>query len=432
MLVRFRVGNYLSFKEVQTLSLDAYSFKELPDNLCIPYSYSIDERFLKSVAIYGHNSHGKSNLIKAFQFFHHLIFKSFIRGQVEDDIEIDPFRLNTSMQNEPSIFEITLVIKNTKFRYLVHLTKASILKEGLYYSQSKVRENYLFERAGQEIRISRQWNKENENKVEAILPFAKPNILLLSVILSQNLTFTYDMGIWLRKNVIVFDINLQELQRARTIYSDPDYRDLILRFVEAGDLGFTSIFDKLDKVHKLKPYLEKGFLEMAFEREIRDFELYTLHNVFNDSKKPVEKIEFELLKDESAGSIKYFIVVCLLAYAIRHSQLIWIDELDSRLHSMLVEMLITTFHRPDMNPSTAQLIFTTHNPQLLDERLRRDQVVIVEKNEWGESSVLRAHSVDNPIRVGKSIAKEYRKGNLGGISKRIKKNLGPSLFDDIE
>jgi AAA15 family ATPase/GTPase len=168
---------------------------------------------------------------------------------------------------------------------------------------------------------------------------------------------------------------------------------------------------------------------MAFDREIRDFELYTSHSVFDATHKVIGKIDFPLLKNESAGTVKYFVIVCLLAYAIRHSQLIWVDELDSRFHSLMLEMLISSFHNPEINPINSQMIFTTHNTHLLENNLRRDQMVIVEKNQWGESRLKRAHTSDSPIRIGKSLEKEYRKGNLGGVSKRIKKDLGPTLFD---
>jgi len=76
------------------------------------------------------------------------------------------------------------------------------------------------------------------------------------------------------------------------------------------------------------------------------------------------------------------------------------------------------------------LIFTTHNTILLDNRLRRDQMVIVEKNQSGESILKRAHSAENPVKIGKSLEREYRKGKLGGVSKKIRKDLGPTLFDD--
>jgi len=430
MLISFSIGNVFSFKDNQTLSLLAESLKELPENLHDPFLYNNEERILKSVAIYGHNSHGKSNLIKGFQLFHDLVFTSFSKGQTTNHIQLDPFRLNTAMKDEPSYFEIIFLIKETKYRYRLSVASTQVVEEELYYSQAKIRENYLFVRIGQELRYSKQWNKDHNNKIESLVQFAKPHILFLSVLLSQhNISSVGDIGKWLSDNLVIPDNYMLELGRAQSIYSDPKYTSLILKFIAAADLGFTSIFDKLNKINQSKPLYGKGFLNMAFQKEIKDFELYTNHSVFNKDYIEVDKIEFELLKDESAGTIKYFVIVCLLSYAIKHSQLIWVDELDARFHSLLLEMLITSFHNPDINPINSQLIFTTHNTYPLDDTLRRDQMVIVEKNDWGESKIRRAHTVDFPIRIGKSLEKEYRKGKLGGVSKKIKDNLGPTLFD---
>ena len=162
--------------------------------------------------------------------------------------------------------------------------------------------------------------------------------------------------------------------------------------------GFTSIFDKIEKISQKNLLLEKGFLNnIVFEREVKDLELYTNHIIFDENKTKIGNTEFKLLKNESAGSIKYFIIVCFLSFAIKKSQLIWIDELDSRLHSYLLELLVMSFHNPKMNPINSQLIFTTHNTVLLDKRLRRDQMVVIEKNEYGESTLKRIHSAAKPI-----------------------------------
>lgn len=431
MLISFSVGNFLSFKDVQTLSMEADSLKELPNNLHTPYLYNGEERLLKSVAVYGHNSHGKSNLIRAFQFFHSFIFTSFSKGQLSNEIEgLEPFRLNESMLEKPSFFEIIFLVRNVKYRYRVLATSTVIVNEELHYSQYKIRENYIFERNDQTIKFSKQWSKENNNQEEAMTQFAQPHILLLSVLLSQNkLSVINEIKQWLSNSILVPDNYYGELAKARSIYSDPAYTGLILKFIEAADLGFTTIFDKLDKLNRSKGTIEKAFLNIAFEKEIKEFELYTNHGVYNRDQKLVGNVEFDLLKQESSGSIKYFILVCLLAYSIKNSKLILIDELDARFHSLLLEMLIASFHNSDINPINSQLVFTTHNTHLLDERLRRDQMVVIEKNEWGESKVRRAHSSDAPIKIGKSLEKEYRKGKIGGISKKIKGNLGPSLFD---
>jgi len=423
MLVNFTVGNYLSFKEKQTLDLVADALKELPENLHTPYLYNFQEKLLKSIAIYGHNSFGKTNFLNSFNFLKQFIFQSFTIGQTQNRIEIVPFRLNTSMVNKPSYFEVTFLVREIKYRYRCQITSERIVEESLHYAEAKIRENYLFEREYQNIKVSKNWNKEANNKIEQAIAFTKPHILFLSVLMSQDdIPRVESISNWFRSNISIPDNYLIEAGNARKIYSDLNYRQLIIKFIESADLGFSTIFDKIDKTPQNNFQLEKGILNMWYDKEIADLGLFTNHIIFDENNTPVDKVEFQLEKNESAGSIKYFILVCLLAYAIKNSQLIWIDELDSRLDSSLLEMLVKSFHDPKMNPINSQLIFTTHNTVLLDKKLRRDQMVIVEKNDRGESHLQRMHSAKKPIRTGKSVEKEYRSGKLGGVSKKIKSN----------
>lgn len=430
MIVNFSVGNFLSFKNTQKLNLVPDALKELVENIHVCYLYNPNEQVLKSVAIYGHNSHGKSNFIKAFEFLREFVFNSFLIGQTQNKIDITPFRLSTKSLNEPSFFEITFLVRETKYRYQVQLSSEGVLVEGLYYAEAKIRENYLFERIGQDFKISKNWNKASENRIETVLSFAKPHILFLSVLLSQqNIPRVDEVGKWLMGNLIIPDEYTQVFKKARAVYSNLEYRSLVLRLIDKADLGFTTIFDKIDNSQQDNILLNKGILNMWYESEIKNFELYTKHNVYDENRKHIDTIEFELQKSESAGSIKYFIIVCLLAYAIKNNQIIWIDELDARFHSDLLEILVKSFHDPKFNAINAQMIFTTHNTILMDKKLRRDQMVAITKNEWGESELERIHTSKRPIKTGKSVEKEYRKGKLTGVSKKIKRDLGPSLFD---
>jgi len=426
MLVNFSIGNFLSFKDIQTINLVPDGLKDLKENLHIPYLYDHQDRLLKSIAIYGHNSYGKTNFIKGFQFFQSFIFNSFSSGQINTSIETQPFLLNPEMVKKPSFFEITFLIKEIKYRYRFTLTANEIIEEELHYAEAKIRENYLFERRGQDFKISKNWNKEADNKINQATSFTKPHILFLSVLFSQeNIPRIKSISNWLGSNLVIPDNYLKELMKARAIYSDLTYKNLISKFIKNADLGFYTIFDKVESLSNSNLQLEKGLLNMWFDKEIKNFELYTSHEVFSE-KKVIGHIEFELQKNESAGSLKYFVLVCLISYAIKNSQLIWVDELDARFDSSLLEMLVQSFHNSEINPINSQMIFTTHNTVLLDKKLRRDQMVFVEKNEFGESRLERMHTSKKPIRVGKSVEKEYRRGALGGVSKNL---ISGTLFD---
>lgn len=431
MLIKFSVGNFLSFKEVTTLDMSADSLKEMKEHLHIPYLYNVDLKLVKSMALYGHNSHGKSNLIKAYSFFHKLILRSFSLGKASNEIGVEPFSLNISMADQPSIFEVVFLIKDTKYRYGFKITNQRILEEWLYYAESKLRENPLFHRYEQDFRdIGKSWNKESNNRIVQAQLFTKQTNLFLSVLLTQdNIPRIEAIANWFKGNLICTGYNFESLINggAGVIYSNLQYRSLILKFIKGADLGFTSIFDKIsnmiqnDKIHS-------DIADFLFDTEKRNFDLFTSHKVYNENYEFIKSIEFDLVKKESSGSIKYFIISCFLAYAINNSQLIFIDELDASLHTNLLVALINTFHNPKVNVTGAQLIFTTHNTALLDKKLRRDQVILVNKNDFGESSLQKMHTADNPIRIDKSVEKEYRSGELGGVSKKVNKNDSPTLF----
>lgn len=108
MLVSFSVGNFLSFKNTFTLILIPDALKERQDYLHIPYSYDMNARLLKSVGIYGHNSHGKSNFIKSYDFFKTFIFTSSEQN-LNEAINIENFRLNRSMVTEPSFLRLFFI-----------------------------------------------------------------------------------------------------------------------------------------------------------------------------------------------------------------------------------------------------------------------------------------------------------------------------------
>lgn len=431
MIIEFSFANVFSFKNKQTISFQPEPLKELIEHLHIPYLYNPKEQVLKSLAVYGHNSHGKSNFLKAYDFFITFIRSSF--SQSKQFIPVEKFALNTSMQNQPSFFEIIFYIADTKYRYGFEVTINNVVAEWLFYAPFGKKENYLFNRFQQDFQISKVWNKEAHNKIELqSVPFAKSNILFLSVLIAQDVIKIKEISEKLDASIIIRDLNNTNnlLAMATDIFSQEKYQAEILSFIQDADLGFTTIFDKIEKKLQDQNKYDKDFLNLFYAKEIKKFELYTKHDIFNDQLVKQNSIEFEMIKNESDGSIKFFIVSCLLVYAIKNQLFIWVDELDSRFHSDLLELLMKAYHNPKKNSIGSQMVFTTHNTILLNKKLRRDQVIIIEKNEFGESNIKKLHTKETPIRIDKSIEKEYRKGKLGGVSKKIKvQNNQRPLFE---
>ena len=432
MLISFSVGNYLSFKNIQTIDFTPESLKEHEDFLHIPYLYHQNARILKSIGVFGHNSHGKSNLLKAYQFFLDLIFSSFTIGRVEEAIVIDNYKLSTETLNEPSHFEVIFYHRQVKYRYGFKILSTKVVEEWLYYSEAKIRENYLFERSEQEFRVSKAWNKESENKIDHSLFFTKRTNLLLSVLISQGtIPRINEISTWMRGNLVISDITTKEhLSKAVLFLSHPKYRTTINRFIERADLGFVTIVEKIDSHVKNKVALDKDFLELIFSTELTNYEIFTKHDIYNAQYKCIDSIQFELMKSESSGTIKYLVLVCYLSYAIKQGQLILIDEIDSKFHVLLFRFLLKIFHDKKINTFGSQMIFTTHSTFIMSKSvLRRDQMVIVEKDQYGESIVTRMHGAKKPIRIDTQIEKEYIKGDLGGVSGKLKSDEGQSELD---
>jgi len=435
MLIKFSVENYLSFREEQVLDFTPDSLKELKTNLHIPYLYDIDHRLLKSLCIYGHNSHGKSNLLKSYVFFRNLMFSAFQFGNPEQPFTIDNYRLNEDTLNKPTNFEITFLIRETKYRYKIEIKKDQVVSESLHYSEARIRENYLFVRENQEIRISKAWSKENEGRIEQTFLFTKKTHLFLSALFSQeNITRINGINKWLKGNVILPEVlDEEQLKKALIILNNSNYRNIIHKFITKADLGFETIIDKIDSYTQSRVDLDSEFINLLFAAELTDYKLYSKHNVYNsDNSKIIDSTSFEFMKNESAGTIKYFILVCYLTYAIKEGQLILIDELDSKLHVFLLQLLVYLYHDAKINTVSSQMIFTTHSTMMLSEDiLRRDQFVIVEKNEFGESKISKMHSSQKPIRIDLALDKAYLKSKLGGTSKKIKKDNSDyrTLFD---
>jgi hypothetical protein len=433
MLKRFTIQNFLSFKDETTLNMTAEALKEKKDYLHIPYLYNPNFFLLKSVAIYGYNSYGKSNLIKAYSFFQNLILNSFTLGQKYSSLGVQPFKLCTKTLDEPSHFEVVFILDDTKYRYGFKITNEGIEDEWLYYTYKRVRQNTLFIRHKQDfIEVGKKWNTDSGNMVEQAKMFTQPHNLFLSVLLSQSNIPPHIESIakWFKGNIILtgdYDSSIKLFD----IYSKDEYRNIILKFIKIADLEIETIFDKItDKVNK---GLAQGLAESIYNTEAKNFDLSIKRRVLDDNHSFQYNVDFNLHKNESSGTIKYFAIACYLTLALKTGQLIWIDELDASIHNDLLVFLVEIFNSSKNNVRGSQLIFTTHNTTFLDKKLRRDQIRLVDKNEYGESSIHPVHSAKNPIRIDKSMEQEYRQGKIQkGISRQLRNANIPDLFSEID
>lgn len=205
-----------------------------------------------------------------------------------------------------------------------------------------------------------------------------------------------------------------------------DYRKLINDVIKKSDLGIDSIEERL-KDSAARSNISYELIASVFADDIRQYSVRTIHIKFKEET-AFAKVYFDLLKSESLGTQKFFGILGPLLYAIKERGVICIDEIDARMHSLLLTDVIGLFNSTRTNSAGAQLIFTSHNTTIMKKGLRRDQIYFAEKNRLGISTVEGLHNKEPKIRKDATFDKDYLTGKYGAIP-----GLGSqlNLFDGL-
>jgi AAA15 family ATPase/GTPase len=404
MLIRFTAENYLSIKNATTLDLSASSIKELEESNVI---HTPRENLLKCLAIYGANASGKSNLLKALIFVRRLILNSAMDQECLDDVI--PFLLDSTKENQPSKFELVLLINSIRYRYYFEVDNQKVFKEQLYYS--KVNKEYLcFDRTEQEIIVE---DKFAEGK--GIEDKTRYNALFLSVVSQFNGTTSMAITKWINEMKYVFETNKSFPQNySLKLFESPIYRDLIKKYLLRANLGFLDLETRNIEIPEgfmaLEPNIKKLFFADYESRNI----LMTTHMKYDSSGNDVAPVYFDMFKSESLGTQKYFAMSGLIIDALLHGKTLIIDELDARLHPVLCQSIIELFNSKNNNVKGAQLIFVAHNTSFLSKNLlRRDQICLAEKDSFGNSSLTSL--AKKKVRSDEAYEKNYLAGEYRAI-----------------
>ncbi len=247
MLIEFTFGNFRSFRDPVTLSLVAANIKSedksVDENNLIPVSAKLS--LLTSASIYGANASGKSNVIKAIEFMYQLVHNSSRKSQADEDIKVEPFKLNTATEGEPSLFEVIFLHHNIRYRYGFEVNSKRVKREWLYMTQT-IREAELFSRDGDEI----HFNPRSFHEGKGLAEKTRSNALFLSVAAQFNGPRARIVQNWFRRSGVVSGLNDMDY-RGYTLdkfSSDDQRREEIKRFVRLLDLDIDDIAVE-EKIH---------------------------------------------------------------------------------------------------------------------------------------------------------------------------------------
>ena len=416
MLVSVTISNFLSFGSKTTISFVATPIKGKNDYTFYPPSYEWDYRLLRSIGIMGFNSAGKSNLLKGIAVMKYAVIYSGTSASNVFQTTIQPFLLREN-NKEPSFFEIVFFVNNRKYRYGYKILNSIIDEEWLFYAEPKIRENNLFYRIGRNLTYSKTWNKQSDSMLDTLFKRTQDHTLFLSVLGVLNVDPAVEILKWFEKITIIESFESDDfIDFTAELINNDIFRYNFLRLLHEAKLGFTVIAE-VKKVGTGKAVrVEKEFMKFMLENELlpkNTYDIKTAHDVFDNNGEKTGTIYFDLREQESAGTKKFFVVMGLLLDAIVKGKILLFDELDSQFHFAMFETLISFFNNPKINFKGAQLIFTSHNISILKkDKLRRDQLYLIRKNEFSESILDRFHEKGRTIRTDASLEKEFIDGDL--------------------
>jgi len=422
MLIEFTVGNYLSFKDDTTISFLAAKDNQFVDDNTFPLNGKT--RLLKSIALWGPNASGKSNLLKALSFFKYFILNSSKETQLKEKIGVNNFRLSTETENKPSLFEIIFYENEVRYRYGFEANKKKVITEWLFASYSS-KETKLFIREKNKIDIGNKF-KEGKN----LWSKTRENALFLSVVAQFNGEIASEIFKWFsglnvllgpikKMNNITMDMLENKFgseKKKRLIdlmkFSDLSIEDL---YIETKEIDYDDLKKNLSSLNASVNLLKK----FDKTKPIFSKKIITTHKKYNKNKEFTSIEKFDLGIDESAGTQKLFAIVGPIIYTLLTGKILFIDEIEVNIHPLLLRKIIELFNSKITNSRNAQLFFTTHNTELLSSSfLRRDQISFIEKNEYGSSeifSLIEFKEKKGRERTDASFEKKYLSGKYGAV-----------------
>ena len=393
MLIRFSFKNFKSFKNENCLDMEATSLKEHEYNVA-----KIDNgEYLKVSAIYGANASGKTNVLQAFDYMKKRILVSddSKKNSPIDEENVYSFMIN----NAPIALEVEILAKNNKiYKYGFEVLKDTIISEWLF--EKRVNKFYsIFERENNNVSMK-------PNKISDLVNIDERTLFLniYSKIDRNNEDFSnvYDWFV----NSTYLDLGNPNFERfinnrvSLKILSDENYKKELLKFIKTFDSGIEGIKTTPDSIEAVKS--NNGIIDIEV--------------IHKGEKGEVKALPFYL---ESNGTRKMFHLFDFFMDALKNGMVLFVDELDAKLHPLLTRYIINLFHNSDTNKGNGQLIYSTHDTVNLNkETFRRDEIWFAEKDKDGVSKIysLADYKInDVKVRNDATYNKDYLSGRYGAI-----------------
>lgn len=411
MLIQFNFKNFRSFRDDATLDMTATKITEFNSHVISV----ANEKLLPVAAIFGANASGKSNVFEAFKYMAIYVIRSFYYGDEADNktgktefAPPTPFLFDKKSSNDESSFEVYFTDVNNGperiYNYGFSVTRDGISEEWLNYKSKSSRNDYktIFYRNAKTLDLSGLQKKHQEN--------------IISSLNKETLIVSLGAKLKIDKLKIIRD---WFLHCESVNFGNPEENIFWSRLLPKGFISDKTVQENVIRYFS------------TFDTSIIGFNVEELENPDNPQKKIVQIDSLHKvidsdetasisLREESAGTLKMFSLYPVLQDVLKHGSVLFIDELNARLHPLLVRAFMIAFLDPSINTNHAQLIFTSHDSwQLNSQTLRRDEIWFVEKDINGISSLYSLVDFEDEagakIRKDENYEKNYLLGKYGAI-----------------
>lgn len=375
MVLEIALTNFFSINEKITLDLQAANIQTKEARALAENTFSVGgERLLKTIAIYGANASGKSNIIKAVKAAVDMILDSHNYNE-GDNFGFKPFKFGGD--DAPSEFYIRFIVNGIEHEYSFSCTREEIITESLYY-YPKGRKALIF---------SRDERKSGGKKEK----YEFTTVIRRPMDVASNTS---------RKTLFLSRASQMDRDKAKEIYRW--FNEQLVFSYRGNTSAVTDRFlgDNKDAVLRVLKAADSDIVEFSY----KDGELTTFHR-----RNP--SLPFDFNTEESEGTKILFRIMLTVMDVVRNNKTMFLDEVETSLHTRLVEYLINLFH----NSRSAQLIFTTHNTHLLDmTRFRKDQIFFVNKRDDGSSDLYSLFDYKD-FREKMDLEKAYLQGRFDAV-----------------
>ena len=392
MLSQFSVKNFKSIRDEMTLDMQAAAISEHTDKV---YKCSNNESFLPVAAIYGPNGGGKSNVLQALHALDTKILSPLYAAETGANGGLGikgggiiPFAFDDNCKNNATEFEVFFMTERAEYRYRLNVIKDKIEYESLDMRKVETnRTTAIFERENGKITIGDVLKK-----------------IKVSEDISDSIPLLSYLGITYRRNEIIGDCISWFEDRIRFLNYGNPAQELKLAIDNSSDRK-TLI---LDMIKEMDLDIEDFRVE---EQSMGDIRVFTRHSIAGK--------DYEInLSEESSGTKKIFGLLPFIAESLTKGITLVIDELDAKIHPVLLKYIIMLYNDFSVNKRGAQLIFTSHDLSTMNSRLfRRDEIWFVAKGNEQNSKLYSLVEFKSPdgtsIRKDAKFDKQYLEGKYG-------------------